>query len=188
MWRAHRQESFAVYNRDSRHGDIPRRAGVGGPGGTTRTFVPQLARTRTRTRGRVPRLSFVGVHRVRFESRHPLAPPIRGHAHDTRPRTPGGAFNARSLSSARERAARRGLKRTPAVGSIVVFLHRPSPGHPLLVAVRCCSKAYLSRERSITSSIIDRKVANYLGVRVSSVVLKVGLLNELILQINNRER
>jgi len=44
--RVHRQESFAVYNRDSRHGDIPVvRAyieGPGCPGGTTmtRTFVP----------------------------------------------------------------------------------------------------------------------------------------------------
>lgn len=116
------------------------RAYIGGPGGTTmtRTFVPQLARTRTRTWGRVPRLSFVGVHRVRrFESGHPF-PPIRGHAHDTRPRTPGGAFNARSLLSARERAAHRGrgggVKTHPVV-RFTVFLHRPSPvDHPLFAA------------------------------------------------------
>lgn len=143
--RAHRQQSFAVYNRDSRHGDIPV---VGGPGGTTmtRTFVPQLARTRTRSR--VPRLSFVGVRRVRrFESGHLFPPSIRGHAHDTRPRAPGGAFNARSLSSARERAARRGLKCTPRGGTHRRFSASAVPGGPPPVRrVRCCSRAYLPRE------------------------------------------
>lgn len=64
------------------HGD-PRCAGVGGPGGTTmtRTFVPQLARTRIRTRGRVPRLSFVEVRRLRrFESGYPSSPNKRARA------------------------------------------------------------------------------------------------------------
>lgn len=79
--RAHRQQSFAVYNRDSRHGD-PRRAGVGGPGGTTmtRTFVPQLARTHTHVGPRAPSLFRRCPSRTSFREWAPLLPDKRARA------------------------------------------------------------------------------------------------------------
>lgn len=133
--RTHRWESFTVYNCDSRYGVLRylRRADGGGPGGYNyHAYVRSAARhahaygvhrgTPSLFRGRPPS----------FQERASL-PPIRGHAHDTRPRAPGGAFNARSLSSTRERATCRGLKR--AEGFDAVFLPRlPPTGHPLFTS------------------------------------------------------
>lgn len=82
---------------------------------------------RTHTRARVFLVPYRCPYNVRrFEGAGGapplLLPPIRGHAHDTRPRTPGGAFNARSLSSARERT-----RRTPGVKARGRLSLSPSP-------------------------------------------------------------
>lgn len=145
--------------------DIPVEGGGEGGGrdrdqrGTTCvTRVRSAARTHTRVcvGGRPVSSSVLGyrcpyviVSRERRAS-PPFLPPIRGHAHDTRPRTPGGAFNARSLSSVRERTRRTpGVKTRGRPRGGFVFLHRPLSPLPL------SSLAHLGLEH--TSLACERK-------------------------------
>lgn len=126
---------------------------------TMRTFVPQLV-THTHTRVTPSLFRRRPSLRTSFRERATL-PPIRGHAHDTRPRAPGGAFNARSLSSTREHAACRGVKARPAprVSSTFFCLGQPRRATPYSRRVRRCFTAYLPRERNTTSPSGELRIA-----------------------------
>lgn len=181
--RTHRQESFTVYNCDSRYSvRYPRRTSEE----EAQEVQLQHAYVRSASRHahayadgvRVPRLSFVDARqRTSFRERAPL-PPIRGHAHDTRPRAPGGAFNARSLSSTRERGSRGmpGVKaRPPRRGVRRRFSASATPNGPSPIhRVRPCFTAYLPRERNTTSPGIGKlRIAYDENIKVArNLILK----------------